>query len=128
MANNERDVTKERFWRDALQRFAGGGLSVRAFCRRERFSEASFYAWRRTIAERDLQASRSGRVNRPASAKSHRTGKRPAFLPLLVNDSTRAVGAITLEIAGGRTLRLPEAIPAARLAEIIAALEARVAS
>jgi transposase-like protein len=124
MANNERDVTKERFWREALERFAAGGLSVRAFCRREGFSEASFYAWRRTIAERDLKASRSTRVNRSASAQSPRTAKRPAFLPVLVNDSTRLGGAITLELAGGRVLRLPEAIPAARLAEIIAALEA----
>jgi hypothetical protein len=33
--------------------------------------------------------------------------------------------SITVELAGGRVLRLPEMISAARLAEIVAALEAR---
>ena len=47
MANKMRDVAKERFWRGVLKKFAAGGLSVRAFCRQERLSEPSFYAWRR---------------------------------------------------------------------------------
>jgi hypothetical protein len=123
MANDVRDTAKERFWRDALRRFAASGLSVRTFCRRERLAEASFYAWRRTIAERERQATRPARAN-PPSAKPESTAKRPAFLPMVVNDSTRQDGAISIELAGGRVLRLPETIAAARLAEIIAALEA----
>jgi hypothetical protein len=33
-------------------------LSVRAFCQRERLTESGFYAWRRTIGERDDVRSR----------------------------------------------------------------------
>ena len=63
MPNTMRDAAKERFWRGALMRFAASRLSVRAFCRRESLAESAFYAWRRTIAERDIQ------VRRPAGAK-----------------------------------------------------------
>jgi len=124
MANDVRDAAKERLWRDAFRRFAASGLSVRSFCRRETLCEASFYAWRRTVAERDRLASRPARAN-PA-AKPESMARRPAFLSMVVNDTTRQDGAISIELAGGRVLRLPETIAAARLAEIIAVLEAQV--
>jgi len=115
MPNTMRDVAKERFWRSVLKRQPASGLSVRAFCRREALAESAFYAWRLTVAERDAEAKRSA------------TAKRPPFLPVLVSGGERPSGHITLELIGGRVLRLPEAIPAGRLAEIVAALEARVA-
>ena len=34
MANGRRDVGRERFWREAMVKFAGSGLSIRAFFRR----------------------------------------------------------------------------------------------
>ncbi len=55
MANRDRDVGRERFWRTMLERQAGSGLSVREFCRREQLAESDFYAWRQTITERDQQ-------------------------------------------------------------------------
>jgi hypothetical protein len=109
---NKRDRVKERFWRDALARQATSGLSVRSFCRHQRLSEASFYAWRRTIARRDGQANLAIRW------------KRPAFVPLTLGERPRREASFTIELAGGRVLRLPEAVPAERLAEIVRALEA----
>jgi hypothetical protein len=41
MANKMRNAAKERRWREALKRFARSGLNVRAFCRRERVTEAA---------------------------------------------------------------------------------------
>ncbi len=55
MANKRRDAGKERFWRDVLKRHAASGLSVRAFCEREKLTESAFYAWRRTLAERNTE-------------------------------------------------------------------------
>jgi hypothetical protein len=43
----QRDHGKEQFWRDALSRWRDSGLTIRAFCRRHRLAEPSFYAWRR---------------------------------------------------------------------------------
>lgn len=77
-----------------------------------RFTERTLFAWRRTIAERDAGAKRS---------------RRPAFLPVVVNGNQFGDQAIVIELAGGRTLRLPEAIAADRLAELVVALDARAA-
>lgn len=111
MANHQRDADKERHWRGVLDRQATSELSVRSFCRRERLSEASFYAWRRPIGKRD-------RSSIPASA----------FLPVAVSDEVPTDRAsIWLELAGGRVLRLSGTIPADRLADLVVALEARTA-
>lgn len=130
MANRRRDLAKERWWREVLARRVASGLSVREFCRRERLGEASFYAWRRTLSQRDrapkgaafvpvvVQAQEpvSTRVGRfSSSAASQAPG--PAL-----NFSERPLLAI--ELRGGRTLRLPAAISPARLARIVQALEA----
>ena len=51
----QRDSGKERFWRRLLRQWRRSGLTVREFCDQQAVSEPSFYAWRRTIAERDQQ-------------------------------------------------------------------------
>ncbi len=53
MVNQHRDPAKEAFWREAFKRFAASGQSVREFCKRESVTQSVFYAWRRTIGERD---------------------------------------------------------------------------
>jgi hypothetical protein len=119
MANNERSMVKEQFWRDVVKRHSASGLGVRAFCQRERLTESSFFAWRRTLAERDNE------TNSVTPAKRRAPTKQPAFLPILLNDSGQQHGAITIELSGGHVLRLPASISAERLAELVAALETR---
>jgi hypothetical protein len=36
-----RDPRKEQFWREVLRRWPDSGLTIRAYCRRQRLSEAS---------------------------------------------------------------------------------------
>jgi hypothetical protein len=109
MANNQRDLAKERWWRDTLKRQAASGLSVRAFCRREKLGESAFYAWRRVVAERDDEA----KIRDQASA----------FVSLTVIEPAPREGAIEIELASGRRLRLPLSTAPARLAEFVLALE-----
>jgi len=45
-----KDLSLEHTWRLRLRRQAASGLSISAFCAREGFSSASFYAWRRRLA------------------------------------------------------------------------------
>jgi len=116
MANRSRDLKREIFWRWVIKRQRAVELTVRAFCRQEQLSEASFYAWRRTILERDAEAERS----QPASSVP---AVQPTFLPVLLNDNGHQEGGIAIELAGGRRLRLSESIPPQRLAEIVWALE-----
>lgn len=51
-----KDLGLEHTWRLRLNRQATGGLSIGAFCRRERVSTASFYAWRRRLAAPSVAA------------------------------------------------------------------------
>ncbi len=110
MAKNQRDVAKEASWRQVLKRFATSGLSVREFCKREQLTESQFYAWRRTIGERDGES--------PSA---------PSFLPMVVSDKPTRESSIAIELVGGRMLRLPTSTPAVWLAELVLALEARTA-
>jgi hypothetical protein len=114
MANKLRDVAKELRWREALRRFAHSGLGVRAFCRRAALPESAFYFWRRELARRETAVSAAAKPGRRQS---------PAFVPALVTGPLGPEG-LSLELAGGRVLRLPADISAARLAELILALEA----
>ena len=106
MANMQRDAEKERRWRELLSRQAASGLSVREFCRRERLTESQFYAWRRTISERDGESS-------------------PSFVPMVVNDQPKGDASIVIELTGGQVLKLPASISATWLAELVLALESR---
>jgi hypothetical protein len=45
-----RDAAKERIWREVVGGHAKSGLSVKAYCRSRGVSEASFFAWQRSIA------------------------------------------------------------------------------
>ncbi len=117
MANRSRDPKRERFWRGVLKRYRVGGLTVRAFCQQERLSEASFYAWRRTILDCDAEAEHSQPAPTPVSAAQ------PTFLPVLLNDNGHQEGGIAIALAGGHVLRLSDSISPQRLAAIVWALE-----
>lgn len=118
----QRDRKREALWRRTLARQDRSGLTARAFCRREQLSEPSFYAWRREIARRDAEPRRNTPAGQPSAAKLHP----PAFLPVVLAPGVSESG-IVIELRGGRLLRLSESIPAARLAELVCALEAACA-
>ena len=46
----------EARWREILQRQAGSEMSVRRFCAAEGISEPSFYAWRKRLRTRNVNA------------------------------------------------------------------------
>jgi hypothetical protein len=131
----ERDPKRERFWRAAVQRREMSGLTARAFCRRERLSEASYYFWRRELARRDRQSQRHQRRREgKAGTTSHTAAKRPpvAKTPLfqelaIVNESPRSGPDRGLEIVlpDGCWLRVPAAVDCAWLASVLQAVEAR---
>jgi hypothetical protein len=52
------------FWRVVLRKQRRSGLTARAFCRQEQLSEASYYAWRREIARRDLVSQSTAQLRR----------------------------------------------------------------
>jgi hypothetical protein len=108
MAKKIHNSSRETFWRQILANFRESGLSVREFCRHQKLHESAFYFWRRTIQNRGPKRC---------------TRKQPAFVPLVLGD-VHAAASITLELRGGRSLRLSESFPVDRLATLVHALEA----
>lgn len=114
-----KSTSKERLWREILQRQADSGQSVRRFCASEGISEPSFYAWRRRLRERNS-------IARPqkASCCEDEDGRNHSqlFVPLQLIDT-----AATLEIVhplGYRIQLIGDVNPVA-LRHVIEALDER---
>ena len=105
-----RDPRKEQHWRDLIACWQRSGLSVRAFCQRQRLAVPSFYAWRRTLRQRDGQA-------QPASASV-------TFVPVQIrHDSPDERPPLELVLASGRCLRIPPGFDPAALRALLDLLE-----
>jgi transposase-like protein len=113
MAANQRNLAREAHWRDILKRHAASKLSIRAFCKQEGIREPNFYAWRRTIRERDSQTVR-GDVEANV----------PPFVPLNVTQNLAFSEPSTISIELEQCIvRLDASTSAVRIAELVRALE-----
>lgn len=126
-----RDPAKERLWRRLFQLWHRSNQTIRDFCGQHHVSEASFFAWRRTIAERDRQTARSRRTktqhkpSSPTSSARRRQGHakaEPAFVPLhVVHPGSNAAFEVVLK--NGRVIRTPAHFDAATLRQLLSILE-----
>jgi len=111
--NQRSDSSKERFWRRMVRQWLSSGLSVRAFCAQHDLAEPSFYAWRRSIAQRDAAANAQ------------------AFLPVQVTNEPTTATAIAADATGtlevllgcGRRLRVGVGFDEPTLQRLLALLE-----
>src|SRR5450631_3954109 len=106
---NQRRASQEQFWRAMLRRWHSSGLSVRAFCEEHGLAAPTFYAWRRTLAEREAAA---------------------RFVPVQVipepNPQTTAAGlpiSLELVLGAGRVLRVAPGFDGPTLRRLLALLE-----
>lgn len=118
--SQQRDRSREQFWRETVASWQRSGQTVRSFCAARRLSEASLYAWRRELARRDRERRPSIRKLSPARPKS------PAakFIPLQVLPSV----LIEVVLPTGLIVRLPSGADAAAVttvANLVAALGAQ---
>jgi hypothetical protein len=104
-----RDLVKEGQWRRLLEQHDKSHLSVRAFCELHGLSEASLYAWRRTLAERDFARMQFVPVHLIPESK-----------PTATDDAT---GALELVLGAGRLLRIGSGFDGPTLARLLALLE-----
>jgi hypothetical protein len=105
---NLRDAVKERFWRRRVRQWRASGLSVRAFCEQRNLQEASFYGWRRILAERDAEAKPFVQVRVLADDKAA--------------DGGQASG-LELRLARDRVVRIGQGFDAETLQRLLALLE-----
>jgi transposase len=110
LTGKHRDACKERFWRRVVRQWRTSGLSVRAFCEQHDLPQASFYGWRRTLAERDAKP-------------------RP-FMPVHVVPEEKAVdgdsasaSGLELRLPHDRVVRIGQGFDAGTLQRLLALLE-----
>jgi hypothetical protein len=103
----QRDTGREQFWRGVIAAWPKSKQSLSAFCLQRGLSEASFYHWRRTLRERDLQ---------PVTAAP--------LPPVLVPVRVLADTALEIVLPTGLVVRVPAGADAAAVAALVAALRA----
>jgi hypothetical protein len=111
-----RDPHKERHWRQLLDQWQRRGQSVRAFCAAHRLSEQSLYWWRRELAARDLQPTPGADAAPPLFVPVHVRAEPVSALP---------GDLVEVLLDNGRRLPVGSDVPPQRLAQLVAALEAR---
>lgn len=120
MANHQRSVEKEAYWRRHVDRQVTDELWVRAYCREHGLSEQSFYVWRRKLGKRDQQ--------RAAVGKTAHSDSRRSPSPELVQVAVVGSAALTpeprleIEVPGGVTIWLREEISADVLQRVLVAV------
>ena len=103
----QRSGEREAFWREQVRRQAASRLSVRRFCVEKGLSEPSFYAWRRTLSQRDQAI------------------QVQEFVPVLIAPHVAISSSrITIELRGGRVVHLPETMATERVVALLRGLEA----
>jgi hypothetical protein len=110
MSGKPRDLNKERFWRRILRQWQRSGLSIPDFCQQHRLSQHNFYAWRRTLAQRDA-----------ADVHFVPVQLLPEPTPLPTPDPPTA--ALELLLPDGRRLRIAPGFDAPTLRRLLALLQ-----
>jgi len=106
MSMGKRDRKKESFWRRGIRQQANSGMSVRGWCRQQGLKEASFYWWRRELAQREAE-------RRAAS-----------FVPVHVTEQRARDDDPRIEIVlpDGRRVGVHGPVDRQRLADVLAVL------
>jgi transposase-like protein len=114
----ERDIGKERFWRDVIRRHKRSGQTITEFCHEHHLCESSFHAWRRTIAERDQQTKHT-------PMRVGNSDKLPAFVPLRLSPAPETPKTSPLEVVVGsnRVIRVSPGFDAVTLRRLLTTLE-----
>ena len=102
-----RKQERETYWRKVLTRQSKSGLSIAGFCRQESIAQPSFYAWRRTIRERDEAVAKIAENGR---GDLGRGSKLPSFVPVCVEEVMSAAGQhqpIRVRWPGGVDIDVP---------------------
>jgi transposase-like protein len=117
------DPRKPHVWLEHIQRWQSSRLSVRVYCERFGLSQASFYAWKRTLQQRGLLPNA-----RPSAARSPRARalQTPRFVPVaLAGHDAAASGHLDVVLPDGCTVRVPVGFDAQCLRQLLAVLRER---
>jgi transposase-like protein len=110
-----RNTEQEQYWRGVLGDQLSSGLSITAFCREREVSAASFFSWRRKLADRDRGVAHENAVEREETAAK--------FVPIELPSPPSAVrSCCEVVLPDGCRIIVPVRFDAGSLREILGAL------
>jgi hypothetical protein len=109
----ERDPSREVFWRRALRRRAGGGMTIAQFCAGEGLTTAAYHYWQREIKRRDAES------QPPAAA----TASEPLFAPVQVIDDRHGAAPVEIIAGNGYVIRVGEQATSEQLRRVLQAID-----
>lgn len=119
-----------RLWQELIARQRASGVSVRAFCRRERLAEPSFYAWRKRLAARRVSTRRGARATKAFAAvrvvedpsQDRAIARLPENAALSAGIIAPSVNWVEIELADGVRVRVPPGVDRKTLIDVLVAL------
>lgn len=103
-----RDLSKQEYWLDVIQRWQESGLGQAEFCRNESICSKKLYAWRRSLTKRRLIKSTA--ASRVVKKSSEVTKTQAYFAPVEIKPKVdvKGVSLERLEIVtpGGYVVRI----------------------
>ncbi len=124
-----------QYWRDVIRRQSESGLSVAAFCREQQVPPASFFVWRKKLAEADQQdesaapwQDASESPERRANALPEREADashaaRVQFVPIELSACTPSPANFEIVYPDGYRVVVPFPVEAESLREILRVLK-----
>ncbi len=94
---------RESVWRGRLAEQRRSGLSIAEYCRRQGFSQPSFYAWRKRLRGKRSIASRTVRQQ----VANDRRGPANSALFVPITLAAAAASGVRLELSCGAVLTVP---------------------
>jgi hypothetical protein len=116
------DPRKQQEWLQHLRRWQSSRLSVRDHCERFGLSQASFYAWKRTLRQRGLLVDTAASA---AATPRANAAKAPRFVPITVAGLNARAERIELVLPDGSAVRVPAGFDAPTLRQVLAVLRER---
>ena len=119
-----KSMSKERVWREAIADHQRSGVSVRAFCRRRRLNESSFYYWRKVIRDREAGSKQDvPPVMAPVVLVDEPLGEAAFQSSMPQASATQPSVSIEIVLGDGTTVRVPPDSTRTQLAVVFAVLE-----
>ena len=123
MSNSNRTFERESYWRGVLKQYSESGLSIRAFCQKNRISEGSFFSWRKRIQSRDADtAAVAVSDSSPNVAKLLSVDIIDPADSSKAQDSFASVALLEIATPNGFTLRVPRTMDPKQLGELLSVI------
>jgi hypothetical protein len=114
-------LEREEYWQGVMRQQESSGLSISAFCRKQKVAEGSFFYWRRRLIKR--QPRKGAVAKKPPRQSRPRKNTTATFVPVDIPTPSSTSGArCEVILPDGCRIIMPMQCDAGRLRDILGVL------